>query len=61
MVGEKSCGGKARRKLLCHTTDGKAVVPVVVVGRVNITRIEVQVEGVRSTVYRARPVVPVVS
>ncbi len=47
--------------LASDTTHGHAVVPIVVVGRVDVTGIEVQVVRVAAIVGRRRPVVAVVA
>ena len=65
-MGEKSCENgqtneKLRRGLLWDAADWETVVPVVVVGRINVTRIEVQVVGVVIIVDRTRPIVAVVT
>ena len=56
----KSCGEVAEKEKListCYTAYWEAVVPVVVVGRVNVVITEVQVVGVGGIVDRTRPIV----
>ena len=63
-VGEKSCRHKPRTeiaKLLRYAADRVAVVPVIVVGWVHVTGIEVQLVRVVAIVDRTRPIVTVVA